>query len=315
MQALLNLDHFPAGMELFPASDDDQWALIKGVIDDSDYYIIVVAGRYGSVTDQGMSYTEKELDYAIASGIPVLGFLHNSPDDIPVKYTDQNDAARLRLDQLREKIKTGRHVKFWTGPEDLAAKVIQAVSAETKRNPRVGWVRANLSSDPRRLNELMEENASLKLTLSQVRHSPPPGTEGYAQDKDEYVVSFLISSERYGPYEEDTRNVDFNWDELFYEAGPMMMDEAAEKAISGRLSQELPGYEQSGDLRKYQRVQITDDSFETIKIQFVALGLIQKSNRKHAPSDTNIYWSLTPYGEQRLMRLRAIHRAQGERAV
>jgi len=49
MQALLSLDHFPAGMELFPASDEDQWALIKGVIDDSDYYVLVVGGRYGSM--------------------------------------------------------------------------------------------------------------------------------------------------------------------------------------------------------------------------------------------------------------------------
>jgi hypothetical protein len=46
MQALLSLDHFPAGMELFPASDEDQWALIKGVIDDSDYYVLVIGGRY-----------------------------------------------------------------------------------------------------------------------------------------------------------------------------------------------------------------------------------------------------------------------------
>jgi hypothetical protein len=49
MQALLSLDHFPAGMELFPASDEDQWALIKGVIDDSDYYVLVIGGRYSPI--------------------------------------------------------------------------------------------------------------------------------------------------------------------------------------------------------------------------------------------------------------------------
>ena len=32
MQALLELDCMPAGMELFPASNDDQWTLIKRVI-------------------------------------------------------------------------------------------------------------------------------------------------------------------------------------------------------------------------------------------------------------------------------------------
>lgn len=37
MQALLELDCIPAGMELFPAADDDQWTLIKRVIEDCDY--------------------------------------------------------------------------------------------------------------------------------------------------------------------------------------------------------------------------------------------------------------------------------------
>ncbi|HSP50009.1 MAG TPA: DUF4062 domain-containing protein [Pseudolabrys sp.] len=58
LQALLSLDHFPAGMESFLASDDDAWTLIKGVIDDSDYYVLVFGGRYGSTNHAGVGYTE-----------------------------------------------------------------------------------------------------------------------------------------------------------------------------------------------------------------------------------------------------------------
>jgi hypothetical protein len=307
MQALLNLNHFPAGMELFPASDEDQWALIRGVIDDSDYYIIVVAGRYGSVTSEGITYTEKELDHAVSSGIPVLAFVHKSPEDLAAKLTDQNDEARRRLEALREKITKGRHVKFWSGADDLSAKVIQSVSAETKRNPRVGWVRANLSSDPSRLNELMNENEALKLALSQARYSPPSGTERYAQGQEQFRVSFHVGRSRYDDYE--VRAHHYTWDDLLYEAGPLMMDEASEKTIKARFSQELPLYKGAASIAKFSWIQIADDSFETIKIQFLALGLMQKSIRKHAPSDTNVYWSLTPYGEQRLMRLRAIDKS------
>jgi hypothetical protein len=65
IQALLELDCIPSGMELFPAANDDQWTLIKRVIDDCDYYIVVVAGRYGSVSEDGLSYTEKEYRYAL----------------------------------------------------------------------------------------------------------------------------------------------------------------------------------------------------------------------------------------------------------
>ena len=42
MQALLELDCMPAGMELFPASNDDQWTLIKRVIDACDYYLLII---------------------------------------------------------------------------------------------------------------------------------------------------------------------------------------------------------------------------------------------------------------------------------
>jgi len=55
----------PAGMELFPASDETKWSLITRVIDDCDYYIVIIGGRYGSVDETGISYTEREYDYAV----------------------------------------------------------------------------------------------------------------------------------------------------------------------------------------------------------------------------------------------------------
>ncbi len=90
MQALLFLDCIPAGMEPFPASDDDQWTLIKSVIDDSDYYLVIIAGRYGSVDVAGVGYTEKEYDYAVSIGKPVIGFLHQDPG----QYTRQTHRSR-----------------------------------------------------------------------------------------------------------------------------------------------------------------------------------------------------------------------------
>jgi len=58
MQALLQSDCIPAGMELFPASDEESWELIRSVIDDCDYYIVIVAGRYGTIDETtGLSFT------------------------------------------------------------------------------------------------------------------------------------------------------------------------------------------------------------------------------------------------------------------
>ena len=78
VQALLESSCIPAGMELFPASNEKQWEIIQKVIDDSDYYLLIVAGMYGSTVKQGrkiISYTEKEFDYAVAKKKQILAFV------------------------------------------------------------------------------------------------------------------------------------------------------------------------------------------------------------------------------------------------
>ena len=61
MQALLELDCIPAGMELFPASSEDQWSLIKRVIDDCDYYILII----GSYASDLLRFREGNLDISV----------------------------------------------------------------------------------------------------------------------------------------------------------------------------------------------------------------------------------------------------------
>lgn len=63
-------------MELFPASDKGAWEFIKEQIDDCDYYILVIAGCYGSQNDKGMSFTELEYDYAFKAKKNPITFLH-----------------------------------------------------------------------------------------------------------------------------------------------------------------------------------------------------------------------------------------------
>lgn len=94
MQALLELDCIPAGMELFPASNEDQWSLIKRVIDDSDYYLLILAGRYGSTNDVGMGYTEMEYRYALETKIPIISFLHKDPGLILAAKTEERKRVK-----------------------------------------------------------------------------------------------------------------------------------------------------------------------------------------------------------------------------
>src|SRR3989339_1808734 len=93
MQTLLEMDCIPTGMELFPAADEEQLEFIKKIIDDCDYYLIIIGGRYGSTTADGISFTEKEYDYAVGKGIPIIALLHGNPEIIPAGKTEMDYQA------------------------------------------------------------------------------------------------------------------------------------------------------------------------------------------------------------------------------
>lgn len=134
IQTLLELECIPAGMEMFPAANEDQWSLIKSVIDGCDYYLVIIGGRYGSTSDEGISYTEMEYDYAVETGIPVLGFVHEDPSQISVEKSDLIHKQRAKLEAFRTKVKS-RMVKMYASPTELAGAVSTALVRAMRRNP------------------------------------------------------------------------------------------------------------------------------------------------------------------------------------
>ena len=64
-ESVLKLNCRPSAMEYFPATNTSQFRYIKKEIAASDFYILVIGGRYGSLDDDGISFTEKEYDYAV----------------------------------------------------------------------------------------------------------------------------------------------------------------------------------------------------------------------------------------------------------
>ena len=118
-QTLMEMDCIPAGMELFPAADEDQFEFIKKVIDDCDYYLLIVGGRYGTLAEDQISYTEKEFDYAVASGKKAVVLVHKDPDTIPSGKSESDPDIRKKLETFKKKAMTGRLVDFWEEPKDL----------------------------------------------------------------------------------------------------------------------------------------------------------------------------------------------------
>jgi hypothetical protein len=69
VEAILTAGHIPAGMELFTAGDESQMNVINRWIDESDIYLLILGGRYGSVEPlTKKSYSHLEYEYAVEKG-------------------------------------------------------------------------------------------------------------------------------------------------------------------------------------------------------------------------------------------------------
>lgn len=138
--AILKIHQFPVGMEQFNAEDTEQWNVIKDFIDLSDYYILIIGKRYGSVIesgdDAGISYTEKEFNYAVTKGVPVLAFIKSDNASYRGTSFETETEKNIKLQAFIDKIKTGRIVEWFDDYHELATKVTAALHNEMEKDNR-----------------------------------------------------------------------------------------------------------------------------------------------------------------------------------
>jgi hypothetical protein len=368
IQTLLEADCIPAGMELFPASDDEKWALIKRVIDLCDYYVVIVGGRYGSLdAKEQLSYTEMEFDYAVKQKKPVMGFLHGDPGKLIGDKLDLDPGLRTKLDSFRSRIEN-KMVKFWHTPGDLPGQVALAIINIRKSHPAEGWIRAGDAMTPEIKAELAELRAKVRELTADLNDEKRQHTAGVDSAElvqgdettsleceldfhlqrtiDEGSASYL--NRRSGQWTAEP-----TWNQVFKHLGPELMDEASEGHLRMRLSAlcltiarselieddesrleslvdtTVEGVEFDGDdngrgeddeeseeqddrVGAIYDATVSIESFNDVKVQFSALGLIEKGTKRRPGSDTSTYWMLTAHGHRQLTRLRAIRRPTPE---
>jgi hypothetical protein len=171
---ILKARHIPAGMENFTASDDRGWRTIQRTIDLSDYYVLLVAGMYGSIDPStGMSWTEREYRYARDRGMRVLVFLRDDAH-ITADKIERTAEMRERVDALKRELRATHLCESWRTGDDLKTRVMQALQHQVEEDedgdsPRPGWYRGDeIEASPTVLEEfarLSSENATLKLQL------------------------------------------------------------------------------------------------------------------------------------------------------
>ena len=172
--AVLKAGHIPAGMELFTAGDRSQMATIKEWIDESDVYMLILGGRYGSIeVTTGISYTELEYDYAVQQGKPVFAVVITEEAlEAKVKAYGTSFFVKENTKELglfREKVL--RNVSsFFEDYKDIKLCVHESMADFSANRDLKGWVSGDEVADTKPLfdeiRKLSEENRSLKEALS-----------------------------------------------------------------------------------------------------------------------------------------------------
>lgn len=175
VEAILKAGHIPAGMELFSAGSESQLETIRRWIDDSDVYMLILGGRYGSVDPKtSLSYTELEYDYALSKNKAIFAVVVTEASlDAKVKSegkdvieTDYSKELKFFREKVLSKISS-----FYSDAKDIKLAVHETMADYSKRLDFTGWVSGKEVVDTKplleELSHLREENEKLRALLAE----------------------------------------------------------------------------------------------------------------------------------------------------
>lgn len=202
INTVLESYNFPVGMEMFGADNDEQWTIIKDLIDSSDFYILIMGHRYGSISKKdNISFTEKEFDYALEKGVKLMCFVRKDNVATLPHERDEDPAIKEKISQFRTKVTTDRTCEFWDSVDDLKHKISNSLYKNMRKHGGTGWVRGNqisgqLAEEIARLSEdnrkLREENEKLKSASENRKPELKVYLNDIASDMPQHETGFVI---------------------------------------------------------------------------------------------------------------------------
>ncbi len=216
--AILKSGHIPAGMELFTSGDKSQMDTIRKWIDESDVYMLILGGKYGSLeSTSGVSYIELEYDYALEQEKPLFAVVIN--EDALEKKVKEHGTSMMekenpkQLQMFREKVLSNIS-SFFEDFKDIKLCVHESLSDFAANRDLKGWVSADEIANTQPLLEeigrLSKENDHLKEQLisaeKKIGTSPKLTT---SDDEFEELVKILESIEITVPEDASGKDKEF----------------------------------------------------------------------------------------------------------
>jgi len=299
IQILWELNCIPYGMEVFPATNNSSWDWIERAIKESDYFILIIGGKYGSIHHSGISYTQKEYEYAKSVGIPSISFIVKE-DTLLANKIEKKTVIRRRLEEFKGVVRNDKNCRFYTSPDDLSKQVSTSLQQLIKDNPRVGWIRADNIS-------IIKESIQIQTNKHKIidkYERLPNGEEGIGII---YNCEYRIIGEKYplDLCEHYSGGIGLSWNEIFYNIGSYLMDNnyytistfERDSPFIKTLPEKVKNHIEKEKNINIERVyiKISSSLLKEIFLRLVSLKCVSKSGE---------YWRITNTGMKYLVPLK-----------
>ena len=311
IQALLRIDCIPIGMENFNAADEDQFTVIKELIESCDYYVLILGGRYGPIEEKTQkSYTQLEYEYAKSLDIPTIAFYYKDLANLPGYKLETDKIKKDKLESFKQMV-LGQLCMAYSSPDNLALNVITSLSSLMKKHPRCGWVRGDtISSDEanKKILFLQKENEQLKDELRSYRTIEDEELKTYQQHNDVVKLSFVTSNNQIGnpfgvEFNEKSVECQMTWDEIFTVVGGSFTSPVRTSKAIDILSRDLSQFKGC-----YLSHYLATSCGQMILSQLYALRYLELKTGEVFQSGVESYYVLTEYGMKEFVNLTAIRK-------
>ena len=300
IEQILNTGHLPVGMELFVASDDEQFEYIKRIINNCDYYVLILGGCYGSVSkNTGISYTEMEYNYALEKNIPILIFPYENIKKLPKSKRDED---LTNIQNFINKVSENRLHKTWKNKDDLCLKVINSLHNAFDEKPQRGWIRPDEYDNSKLLNEINElrkHNLELEKTVSEYKKQLAPKVANIADMNEMFEFHYKYSTKNTTGYS----SIKVTWNDIFSYVAPNLISPLFADFFKNEFDLNFIKKHSSYN---YINIYINEDDVNTVKIQLYSYGLINIYTAQSINKGLNEYIKITNKGLQYLQEIKTV---------
>lgn len=303
IKTLLDLDDYiPVTMEYFPASNDDQWTLIKKRLDKCDYYILIIAGRYGTINnDTEKSYTHMEYEYACKKKIPIISFVHKYPGKLEADKCEKDEKNRKKLEEFKKEIYK-KMIKEWESSSELTNAIAPGLKELIRNFPRTGYITAREVERFEKVNKKLEEKVEeLKEKIKKLE-------EENNKEKNEEVRIKKALKELENEYElkcnfrEDKKKEDFKTSltlkDIFLFLAFKLKESCNEKSIYEKIAEFI-----KNKIECDKKIYLVREEYIEILEKFEKIDLVEEESKKTRYGNDEKYWRLTALGKDVYIKL------------